>query len=674
MPGLPSPLSLAFVSYSLSFVTPEVGYLLGSGTDVARYPSAGSATESPPEVLSFLWGTSNGGHTWRTVAAHGLAPGAGILENPAECGSSSWLAIAFATSGVGFVSDACDTNGPHIWETTDGGRDWRRARFEPPPGGWPQYAQFGQPTITADGGVLETASGLDRATDEDGWLVVERLGVGGSFSYVGRVQTDGLMMTPLDPIDQDGSRLAVVVSGRLASEGDELFESSDGGTHWRLTGHEPDASPGTGPNPPSLSELSEPVDDGALAVVRPPGGAGTNGAAHASAARALLLTSGAPALQWQDNGGAVYLTKDHGGSWRRVLTVAATATPLVRYGEVAFATERVGYLAGTAAVAVTVDGGAHLLPVLRLRGKEQLLGLDVIGRSSAVVLTSRRLLATSDLGLHWQVRRAPTDLTSIEAPSIRFASTLVGFSSGCAIGGRPSLERTVDGGRSWQALPVPAGSGCNPSPSVCVASARLLYDLVAPQPPPFPGAGGDGPYDSTLYLSENGGSSWRRIGKAPHMLLACQGATLWAESAALPAAGFEPYMVFRSRNGGRSFAAVGGSVARWRRGDAPVTPGFGDLDTLIAFGSDAAVAVTDCQACQGFGELYVSATSDDGAHWSPLKELPTVGVSYSPGSVSFVSPRHGFVLGPWLLGPGYVLVATSDGGRTWRQVAVLGSG
>jgi hypothetical protein len=45
----------------------------------------------------------------------------------------------------------------------------------------------------------------------------------------------------------------------------------------------------------------------------------------------------------------------------------------------------------------------------------------------------------------------------------------------------------------------------------------------------------------------------------------------------------------------------------------------------------------------------------------------------SQQTVSFVSARVGFVLGLWSQGTGEVLVGTSDGGRSWRQLAVLGA-
>jgi photosystem II stability/assembly factor-like uncharacterized protein len=143
--------------------------------------------------------------------------------------------------------------------------------------------------------------------------------------------------------------------------------------------------------------------------------------------------------------------------------------------------------------------------------------------------------------------------------------------------------------------------------------------------------------------------------------------------------GFEPYVVFRSRDGGRSFAAVAGTVAKTARfgdfgGPYPaMTLTHGELDTLSAFGSDAAVLMTDCWACQPGFDLAVSVTTDGGAAWSRPDDVLAAAWSDSPEWVSFVSPRVGFVLGVWSQGPGDVLVATSDGGSTWRQLAVFGA-
>ncbi|HTW98464.1 MAG TPA: hypothetical protein VMD59_06795 [Acidimicrobiales bacterium] len=589
--------------------------------------------------------------------------------------------MSFASARVGFVTKACDP-GLGLLQTTDGGRDWRRADLERPPGGWPEYAQLGLPTVTADGAVLESASGLDRATDEDGWLVVERRSSAGSFRYLGRVQTDGLMTTAVDAIDATGSRLALLAAGRLPAEGDELFESSDGGVSWRLAGHEAvegGGVPTAGTGAPALGE------DAAVAVLPQAGKQPAARSAHGPVVGALLLDASPADAEGQDAGGAIDWTSDSGRSWKQALGVAPQPPAVSPYDDIAFASARLGYLAGPAGVAVTTDGGERVTPVLRLGGGEQVLRLEATGRSSAVVVTTHRLLVTADGGRRWQARSEPSDLAAdaaaAEVRAIDFVSPRVGFVSSCSDRpGAAALERTLDGGRSWQPLAVPAGSRCVGSPlSLCVASSRVLYDLV----PPAVAAndvGSAGPLDATLYASNDGGDSWRRVGPAPDSLLACSGSTLWAEAYAGAAMGFEPYVVFRSGDGGRSFAAVAGTVAKTARfgdfgGPYPaMTLTNGELDTLTAFGAGSAVLTTDCWACQPGFDLTVSVTTDGGSAWSGPDDVLAAGLSDSPQWVSFVSSRVGFVIGTWSQGCGDVLVATSDGGGSWRQLAVLGAG
>jgi photosystem II stability/assembly factor-like uncharacterized protein len=674
VPGLPSPMSVALLSYSLSFATPEVGYLLGSGTDLGSGSSVAWPARDQGSLVSLLWKTSDGGRTWRHVVARGLPGGSSSPGSPTACDASIWLAVSFANARLGFVTKAC-ASGPDLWESTDGGRDWTRADFERPPGGWPEYAQFGLPSVTADGTVLDSASGIDPATNEDGWLVVERLGPGGSFRYIGRVQTDSLGTTSLDPVGPAGSRLAVVVAGRLLSEGVELFESSDGGARWRLAGHEPQELVGSrrkGASPPSVTEGS------VLAVLAPTGGRPTVGAPRPPGPGALLLNPGTPATEGQGTGGTVDSTNDSGRIWHQVLAVAPPPAAEPPYDDVAFATERTGYLAGPAGVAVTTDGGAHIVPVLRLGSGERVLALDATGRSGAVVVTTRRLLVTADIGRRWRARREPPGSTALEA--VDFVSARIGFATSCDRNGVTSLERTLDGGRTWQALAVPAGSGCGLGPPLCVVSARVLYDLVVPAVATVGGAGSAGPLDATLYASGDGGGSWRRVGPAPGTLLACSGPTLWADTSANPGMNFEPYVVFRSRDGGRSFAAVAGSVARTAPygGLGGPYPAMnltnGELYALVAVGPGAAVLMTDCGACQQGSDLAVSVTTDGGSAWSAAGDVLAAGLPNSSLWASFVSPRAGFVLAPWSQGPGNVLVATSDGGRSWHQLAVLGAG
>jgi photosystem II stability/assembly factor-like uncharacterized protein len=394
---------------------------------------------------------------------------------------------------------------------------------------------------------------------------------------------------------------------------------------------------------------------------------------------ALLLSADLSVAEGPDSDGAVYSTDDGGHLWHRVISVTPAPPQASPYEDIAFATRGVGYLAGPAGVAVTTDAGAHIVPVLGLRRQEQVLGLDVTGRSSAVVVTTRRLLVTTDAGRHWQARREPPNLTAVEPPAVDFVSPLIGFSPGCARS-QASLYRTVDGGRSWQALAIPAGSRCNFGPPLCVASARVLYYLAEPGPAALYGAGAKGPLRATLYASGDG--SWRRVGPAPDVLLGSSGLTLWAYTFGNPAMNIEPYVVFRSRDGGRSFTAVAGNFAK----TAPfgglggpyraMTEINGGLETLSAFGPDAAVLVTGCWACQAGEDLAVSVTTDGGLRWSEARNVLAAGMSYSSSSqsVSFVSARVGFVLGAWSQGPGDVLVATSDGGRSWRQLAVVGAG
>jgi hypothetical protein len=468
-------------------------------------------------------------------------------------------------------------------------------------------------------------------------------------------------------VDASGSILAVLVSGRLLSEGDELFESNNGGASWRLAGHEAAGAvggPRNGPSPPGLSEISAPVDDGALAVLGPTDSRPTVAGAPAPGPRALLLSSDLGVAEAQ-GGGAVYSTRDSGHIWHYVLSVTPSLSPpAAPYDDVAFATKRVGYLAGPDGVAVTTDGGAHIASVLRLRPGEQVLGLDVAGHSSAVVFTTRRLLVTADAGQHWQARREPPNLASVEPPPVDFVSPLRGFAWGCARG-HDFLERTVDGGGTWQPLAIPADSGCGLGPSLCVGSARVLYDLAGPGLAAADGAGTVGPLRATLYASVDGGGSWRRVGPAPDELLACSGRTLWAAEVGNPGMGTEPYVVFRSHDGGHTFAAMVGTVAKSAPfagigGPYPsMTLADGDLGTLSAFGPDDAVLVTACWACQAGSNIAVSITADGGSRWSGANDVLAVGpfLSYSSQSMSFVSSRVGFVLGDWSQGPGDVLVA-----------------
>lgn len=657
VPGLPGPLSVAPLYYSLSFATPTIGYLLGSGAELGRGSSGEAPSPSPDNLVARLWETGNGGLTWHRVATVGLPEGAKVPPSPDVCNSTTWLILTFASSRLGFVSRSCQ-GGPDLWETRDAGQHWVKARFQSPPGGWPRDISFGLPTVTADGAVLDVASGLDPATDEGGWLVVERLGAGGSFRYVGRVQTDSLANTSLDAVDADGSQVAVLVEGRLPTNGDELFESGDGGVRWRRYIRGGRASPG-------FNEGPGPV----LALL--PGSLRTS-------PEGVLLDPDQPALQGQDDGGSLLWVGSR-ALWQRALAVGPAVPKAPTYDQVAFATPQVGYLAGLDQVGVTTDGGQRILPVLRLRGDEQVLGLETLGRSGAVVFTTRHLFITTDRGRRWRAGREPPGLSSAVPPEARFVVPQVGFASGCTRE-RATVETTVDAGRSWRSVPLPGLSGCRQQPAFCAASTTLVYYETPPSSPP--GSAASVPLGATLYRSDDGGARWSRVGKAPDELLACSSSTIWADTVGTPAMNFVPYVLFRSCDGGRHFVAVAGSVAR----SAP-SPGFGgpyrsmtltagDLGDLVPLGRDAAALVMGCWACQPGSDLSVSVTTDGGRHWSKPSYVLGAGLNYAsvPASVSFVSPRFAVALAAWALGPGQLLASTNDGGRRWRELVVLGTG
>jgi hypothetical protein len=63
-------------------------------------------------------------------------------------------------------------------------------------------------------------------------------------------------------------------------------------------------------------------------------------------------------------------------------------------------------------------------------------------------------------------------------------------------------------------------------------------------------------------------------------------------------------------------------------------------------------------------------TGDTGRTWA-IDVLPDAGGGISTQWASFVTAQVGFALAPWSQAPFTVLLATGDGGTTWRQVAAL---
>lgn len=200
------------------------------------------------------------------------------------------------------------------------------------------------------------------------------------------------------------------------------------------------------------------------------------------------------------------------------------------------------------------------------------------------------------------------------------------------------LYRTADGGRLWRAAPAPRDIR-----SVCFGDSHRGWI-----------AGG-----SRVWETADGGARWSPAFRAPVRTLptwtpsvACAGSSVWVTFTGNEMSlGHEPYVIYRRNgHGWTPVLKEGYSGSLYPTVRAPDGPAVtGEVDVL-----SPSLAFFD-QASYGVG--VISRTTDGGRTFDRRGII----VTGANESISFGDAEHG-----WLAGRG-VILATSDGGRIWRE-------
>jgi photosystem II stability/assembly factor-like uncharacterized protein len=315
---------------------------------------------------------------------------------------------------------------------------------------------------------------------------------------------------------------------------------------------------------------------------------------------------------------------------------------------------RTVWAVGKGTILTTSDGGRTWVRVWR--GARELDQVDFVSASTGWVLGDHLLLGTVDGGRHWRQLGQPR---VGRLRQVHFASPSQGW--GVAGGADQHDERSIpattlvhtsDGGRTWTALPAPA-----PPQSVC---------FTAP---------GDGwlASDRMVWRSGDGGRSWGSRPSFTLPVLANEPPFYAGLQCARPGAawvrfdsndhyaGHSPYALYTSGDGGahwRGVLSTLGAVLTVRLPEGPGSyPGpFSVIDPKRAF------LLSPTPAAETTGAVQISQGG------SQLQRLPDIkGTTlFMPHSVSFASATRGWAVGANLAGQA-VLVATTDGGRSWHS-------
>ncbi len=476
-------------------------------------------------------------------------------------------------------------------------------------------------------------------------------------------------------------------TGFVAASDRTVYASTDGGRTFSRRGELPEAGGGLG-SPASLDLVFSSPRDG-IAV----GGFVTG-------------------EQRQNSVGVVYRTTDGGRTWSLQERIEGA-----RLLSVDFPNSSTGFAVGSDNLVLRTDDGGSTWTRGRLRGepKGTLESLDCSSPTTCVVFRDyggpfasedqNRLIRStdglrtgSDLGRSGvlaaatalggrlvAVGRGGVTLTSDADSALRelsrsgaAAGRLQRTRDGALFDFNGHLARSLDGGRSWVTT-VPPGYISLPGAFSFIDRRRGYAAYVT-------SGRNRGPRRSRLLRTDDGGSSWRRVGFHPARAL---DALLAVDRRRLVAAG--PSGVRRSGDGGATFRLVRSPALRRatltafeRAGRAVFVYGARRLAVSTDAGrrwrrlrtpSPAPLRSVDfIDRRRGFavttrGNLY--RTADGGRSW---RLIPGVGANHVYG-VSFAGPRHGFVDVSYEptdgtgenTDPGAARVmATSDGGRTWR--------
>ena len=315
---------------------------------------------------------------------------------------------------------------------------------------------------------------------------------------------------------------------------------------------------------------------------------------------------------------------------------------------------RTVWAVGKGTILTTSDGGRTWVRVWR--GAQELDQVDFVSASTGWALGDHLLLGTVDGGQHWRQLGQPR---VGRLRQVHFASPVQGW--GVAGGADQHDERSVqattlvhtsDGGRTWTALAAPA-----PPQSVC---------FTAP---------GDGwlASDRRVWRSGDGGRSWGSRPSFTLPVLANEPPFFAGLQCARPGAawvrfdsndhyaGHSPYALYTSGDGGahwRGVLSTLGAVLTVRLPEGPGSyPGpFSVIDPQRAF------LLSPTPAAETTGAVQISQGGNQ------LQRLPDIkGTTlFMPHSASFASATRGWAVGANLAGQA-VLVATTDGGRSWHS-------
>ena len=354
------------------------------------------------------------------------------------------------------------------------------------------------------------------------------------------------------------------------------------------------------------------------------------------------------------------------GASSSVYTAPGTPAPVQPLEAVQFVSARQGWAAGAGRILATSDGGRTW--TAQYAGPAKLYQVDFTDAGHGWAVGTNALLRTTDGGLTWTQLSEPACSAAIE--SVHFVNSALGFAvaGGAQVwmnGGVPAavgggqLLTTSDGGSHWTSVagaPAQAQTACfsNPADGFLGAPGKVWHttdggknwSLAFTEPAAAPGVHPPAP-DTTVLECAGDNAAWvlflgygAALGHAPYLAYTTQDAKTWRVVFE------ESYIESAARPGVH----------------APDGPGSypGPFSAI----SPVAAAFVGYSPPVGYGAAPLELVSSSGATQTRAGNVGGISV---PIAVAFTGPSQGWVVGETLPSRGFVIEATSDGGRTWTR-------
>lgn len=247
---------------------------------------------------------------------------------------------------------------------------------------------------------------------------------------------------------------------------------------------------------------------------------------------------------------------------------------------------------------------------LKNHGGPAVGALGIMGSDGVWVLDGDGLFTSTDDGGSWTLTSPPSagdplaDFMSIDYLDLQHGWVVASTENGLQV------DRTVDGGATWQVTPLPSSlfpRGWNGAKSVTFINALDGWLTVQPYVPE-----GTAPY-SVLFASTDGGVTWHVVdAKAPIARLTFSDSQLgWGTSP-------NGTILFRTTDGGSTWHQIDLPTPST---STPVPSGWQTLTLPVFFGADGVML-----AVPEHGNADLERTSDGGSTWaaqeSPFTAAP----------------------------------------------------